>query len=722
VSSSELRTSWKVVNPEDVEGTTLGKRAKKRLDDVKLVGSRRWRVNGNPKLGDAYGEYIITLPEGSTKYECTCYTHQSGNYRRRKMCSHVLAVVLFRKTAKGRVYLVNDVDHEQIPVVNTEPPEPKAVVVDVPAYDDAGVRRGGTAQGMAVMEALLSEAPIDVTHPALGEPPLPERFTEYRDHQWRAIVEIVNHLNNGAKVVMLSAPTGSGKTLIGESVRRLIPGSSVYSCTTKSLQDQIAGDFPYANVIKGKSNYPTYYRKDLTADDCTGTSSNGYQCDWCPGREVCPYQIAKEVASFSPLPVLNIAYYMAETSSHQGSKFINRNPVIIDEADTLEDQLMSAVEVVISARLRKTIGVYALPKKTVPSDWVQWLQLEIMPGINRRIRTLASESRTLLGVDTQKMREIKRLERLKRGIRVLLAPNPETGAAQIEDGWVMTGYEGDKDEYATIRFKPIHVAEFAHEYLWSRGNQFLLMSATLISPEQMAEDLGLRDDEWEVVHVNSTFPPENRPVIVKPVASMTMKSKDTAWPQMADAVTDIIDENPGVRILIHTVSYHLTSFLIEHIDSTTRNRDSIMSYTDAKMREGVLKRFLGRDDSVLLAPSFERGIDLPEEDCQVIVIAKVPYPYLGDKQINARMRAKGGQSWYAVQTIRSIVQMTGRGMRSRTDWCDTYILDAQFKRLYRENKRLFPKWWREALVLSQTDPKYRELVKAARKRREARNG
>jgi hypothetical protein len=47
-------------------------------------------------------------------------------------------------------------------------------------------------------------------------------------------------------------------------------------------------------------------------------------------------------------------------------------------------------------------------------------------------------------------------------------------------------------------------------------------------------------------------------------------------------------------------------------------------------------------------------------------------------------------------------------------------MDTQFKRLYREHRTLFPKWWRESVVLSMTDPKYRGLVKAARKRQDSR--
>lgn len=222
------------------------------------------------------------------------------------------------------------------------------------------------------------------------------------------------------------------------------------------------------------------------------------------------------------------------------------------------------------------------------------------------------------------------------------------------------------------------------------------------------------------MHLDSTFPVENRPVFIEDVASVTNKTKNEAWPAITQALGHLIDDNPGVRILVHTVSYQLTKFIHDNIVHDTRDTTSIMSYRNAQDRERVLEEFLEVDDAVLLAPSFERGIDLPEEDCQVIVIAKVPFPYLGDKQIGARLRGQGGQNWYAVQTIRAIVQMTGRGMRSTEDWCDTVILDSQFKRLYRDNKRLFPRWWRDALVLSRTDPKYRPLIAAAKERREGR--
>ncbi len=99
----------------------------------------------------------------------------------------------------------------------------------------------------------------------------------------------------------------------------------------------------------------------------------------------------------------------------------------------------------------------------------------------------------------------------------------------------------------------------------------------------------------------------------------------------------------------------------------------------------------------MLAPSMDRGVDFSHDDARVVVVCKIPYPYLGDRQVSARLHAVGGQSWYTIQTIRTLVQMTGRGVRSASDHAVTYILDKQFKQLYGQNRRMFPEWWREAV-------------------------
>ena len=108
-----MTNSWETFNPEDrFAGTSLKKRALKRT--VEQMGPRAWQVLGSTKLSDAYPEYIVTLPDGDTKYTCTCYGHGMGDVRRRKMCSHVLAVILHRKANVDIDYDEDETDPQPV--------------------------------------------------------------------------------------------------------------------------------------------------------------------------------------------------------------------------------------------------------------------------------------------------------------------------------------------------------------------------------------------------------------------------------------------------------------------------------------------------------------------------------------------------------------------------------------------------------------------------------
>jgi ATP-dependent DNA helicase DinG len=203
---------------------------------------------------------------------------------------------------------------------------------------------------------------------------------------------------------------------------------------------------------------------------------------------------------------------------------------------------------------------------------------------------------------------------------------------------------------------------------------------------------------WSGVSVPSTFDPARRPIYVHPIAEMTRKNEDHARPLIADAIQRVATRHPNDKILVHTVSYSLNRF----IEDQLRQGDHLfrlVTYNAAVEKQRAIDRYLAQPKSIFLAPSLDRGIDLPGDDCRVIVVCKVPFPSLGDKQVSARMHSKGGQSWYAVRTIRSLVQMTGRGMRSADDFCESYILDKMFiESIWRRHKNLLPAWWAQALV------------------------
>lgn len=203
---------------------------------------------------------------------------------------------------------------------------------------------------------------------------------------------------------------------------------------------------------------------------------------------------------------------------------------------------------------------------------------------------------------------------------------------------------------------------------------------------------------WSGVSIPSTFPTSRRPIYIYPVAKMSRKEADSAQPLMGQAILKVASLHPNDKILVHTVSYALNKVIETYLDNSEHYLRSI-TYHSAGEKQKAIDRYLYTPASILLAPSLDRGIDLPGDDCRVIVVCKVPFPSLGDKQISTRLYSKGGQNWYAVRTIRSLVQMTGRGMRSADDFCESYILDSQFiEMVWRKNKHLLPSWWRDALV------------------------
>lgn len=199
-----------------------------------------------------------------------------------------------------------------------------------------------------------------------------------------------------------------------------------------------------------------------------------------------------------------------------------------------------------------------------------------------------------------------------------------------------------------------------------------------------------------LVQSPSTFPVASRPVYLYPIADVTYKTKAVSYPEITKAVETIAERHGQERILVHTVSYELARFIWNKVGISVRQR--CILYEDNHARQRAIDKYVYTDGAILLASSLERGIDLPDESCRAIIVCKVPYPSLGDKQINARLYSKGGQFWYSVQTCRTIVQMTGRGMRSANDYCESFIIDRQFITLWRKCKSLFPKWWTESLV------------------------
>jgi ATP-dependent DNA helicase DinG len=489
------------------------------------------------------------------------------------------------------------------------------------------------------------------------------------------------------QLVIVDAPTGSGKTLIGETIGRLLDRPRLYVCSSKMLQNQFVHDFPYSHVLKGRSNYPTQLRErsfpEITCEDCTWSMLKS--CNLCETKFDCPYERTKRLALGADVAVVNTPYLLTE-ANHIG-KLSGREFTIVDEADMLESSLMNHVSVEIGERRLERYGWEPPARVTVEDSWVEWLDATIA-DVRVRYARVGDVSK-----DVRVAREARYLSQL------------QSKLADIRDGipsgnWVYTGRANSDPAHRYgpgVSFRPARVDHLGREYLWRHSNKWLLMSATVISSDEIVESLGW-DRDYETIRVPSTFPVENRRVYYRGVVSMAFRNRsDETWRTLADRILRDLADHRGHRVLIHTVSYALTDYLGRLLQKGA-DRD-ILWYTNALGKEPTVRKYLDSDNAVLIGPSLTRGLDLPGDACRVQMLTKVPFPNVRDRQINKRMYSRGGRLWYAVQTVRELVQMCGRAVRSDTDWAVTYIYDTDFEtNLWGRNRNLFPSWFKEAII------------------------
>ena len=92
--------------------------------------------------------------------------------------------------------------------------------------------------------------------------------------------------------------------------------------------------------------------------------------------------------------------------------------------------------------------------------------------------------------------------------------------------------------------------------------------------------------------------------------------------------------------------------------------------------------------------SIKDGVDLKGDLCRFQIVFKVPYPQLNEQ---VKYRKSLDPSWYYYQAVMAIMQAYGRGIRDKDDYCDMYIIDSNFKKLFDYNYNFFNEYFTEAL-------------------------
>jgi Rad3-related DNA helicase len=525
------------------------------------------------------------------------------------------------------------------------------------------------------------------------------RLSKFRDYPFRIhqpeAIEFATQSTKRFRV--LAMPTGGGKSLVGMACG-VMACQANYLCSTKILQNQLVADFPESKALFGRNNYECLLDRSKFCDTCASTESNP-----CQYSDICIYRIEKQKAIASSLRTLNYKYFLVEAQF--SGRFSGTPLTIIDEVDALEGTLIGHIALQFTERSLFRLGMESGPsRKTVTAkDGLESWKEFGLEAMKRSLEISSSITKEIESFD--KITEDWQFQKLReRDHYFHLYERSKMFIDNVDRDWIMEATERQGSRQAITTFRPLWITpELAETFLWSKADNFLLMSATMLPKQAFCKTLGLDSDEVDWMSVPSTFPIENRPIHIWPVASVTNKTLDTAIPQLAKGINEIFKLHPHSHGIIQGVSYSLCKRVSEEMKS-----DRIIIHTPQDRQE-VLDRFVeSKDNTVVMSPSIERGLSLEGSKCEFVVWIKAPFLSLVDRVVSQRLYSGSiGKLWYRASMMLSVVQGCGRGMRSKSDHCVCYLIDWQINKAYMENPSLWPDWFRDAV--SWTDAPWGEF-------------
>lgn len=559
-----------------------------------------------------------------------------------------------------------------------------------------------------------------------------------RPNQNKVLDELDQALKSNYKFIFLEAPTGFGKSAVAVTLARSL-GSSHICTSTKDLQTQYNRDFPYLCQVKGRNNFSCIVKEDMGIKenceygpclkdddfDCLyktkmsdydvkaeGTiyeniEINKYalkkyhdkakahsqliRIEWKP----CLYYDQKWMSVKSSHTIYNYKYFLSDLFYSSGVN--KRKLLILDEAHTLESEVSSFKNFLLS----KESLIRFLPKIDLPENkhteietWIDFCKV-----LKKRFTDYIDKAENILESKGNNNQDIMVSEKNLIDA-IIYEKNLSTfldDLRQNKENWLVTNIVKNEIDNKVIKIKlePLVVSNYFKD-IFDKGAVSLLMSATILSKDNLCKAVGLKNDDVKFIRIeNSDFPIKNRPIYLMNVAWLNAKTMGEALPNIAKVVDNLLSVHKNVKGIIHTTSYSQVQFIKNNLSKANSSR---LIETNPKIdrNEMILKHSESTKPTVLISPSMFLGVDLKDDLSRFQIIVKVPYPDLTDKKISVLKQRN--PKWYEWNTILRLIQAYGRSVRNSKDYANTYILDSNVSYLLKNGKDMVPKWFSEAII------------------------
>ncbi|WP_327053309.1 ATP-dependent DNA helicase [Halomicrococcus gelatinilyticus] len=529
----------------------------------------------------------------------------------------------------------------------------------------------------------------------------PERIFEefpapsYRGNQRDALADVRDAFEDGNDVVLVRAPTGSGKSLLARAIagcaRRpdeAAPSDAIgayYTTPQVSQLDDVAADdlLDDLKIIRGKRNYTCILpgEGDTPVDRAPCAREKGYDCSV---KHRCPYFSDRAIASNREIAAMTLAYFMRTAGSEV---FRKRDVVVVDEAHGLAEwaEMYAAID---------------LNPRTVPI----WEDLQV-PEVDRveravqyaeRLSNVCSRHKDeLLAQKELSPAEAARRDRLQELISELDWFVDDYRDPDSATEWVVDqdGAGGSGDGGGPMTIKPMNPERYLAHTVWDRGNRFALLSATILNKEAFCRQVGLDPSNVALVDVGHTFPVENRPLYDVTQGKMTYEHRDDTLPDIARTVVRVMQAHPDEKGIVHAHSYAIQEKLADMLDDF--GVGGRVRAHDRETRDADLEAWKATDDpDVFLSVKMEEALDLRGDLARWQVLCKAPFQNTGDSRVAHRLE-DGQWAWYYRAALRTVIQACGRVVRAPDDHGATYLADSSLLQLFDRARTDMPAWFEE---------------------------
>lgn len=525
-------------------------------------------------------------------------------------------------------------------------------------------------------------------------------FKEFRPYQREVLENIKNDFENEVEIIVLDAPVGFGKSPVNIALGNYFK-PTFYTTPQIKLVKQLSNDFcPKALAVDGGAGNcisflgrRNYICKKTNSESDICIYRNGVEKEvedyygytrtvniTCSSIDNCTYNEQKKALLKSDIGIITFAMLIINSYN---KFFPKRNLLIVDECHNLENQIANL------------FAGFTISEKILPRSFGNVLKNNLWNDISKKLPNSKDINDYLPFFDNFKEikekiikynindRDRDKLETISRKIDNMLTEIND------ERNWVIDIKTQENNK--SLHFSPILVDNYLQERLWNQADKIILTSATIPYRSHIKKwlrKIGLGDKTYKMYKIPMTFPIKNRKIITEYMSGkMTYNEEKRNWNKAVNNIKLIIKNHKNEKGVIHTQSYKRAIKIFNDLKGY-----NVFLHEQGNGNDNIIKKWIISKKQILVSPSIKDGVDLKDDLCRFQILLKIPYPNIGNSRVSYILKKKKDRAWYIEQTIKDIVQMYGRAIRSPTDHAMFYIVDSSFNDL---PKRNFPKWFLE---------------------------